>query len=343
MRQRAQGTLEFAVAFPVFLLLVFVVIELARVFYAWATIENNARAAARYLSTGQYDEALCLSGCADPADREQARLRAGLMRAREVLYGLLITTFGEQAGGPGSDQPGFYGVTICSSRAGFEFDPVTLRCEPGNDAGGPGDRVVVVVRHNHMIITPFLRPIVAYIPLIARREIINERFRTVRLLGLPPQIPTVPPPPTPTFTPAPTNTPTPTVPPTDTPTPTVTPTATATPTRTPTRTPTQTPTPTRTPTPTPTRTPTPTLCPPSVCTPTPTRTPTYTPTPTRTPTQTPTPTRTPTRTPTPTWTPTGTPTWTPTPTRTRTPTPPWTPTPPPSPTPTRTPTPGGFD
>jgi len=269
MRRLAQGTLEFAVALPIFLMLVFMVIELARVFYAWATIENNARAAARYLSTGQYDEAFCLSGCTDEADREQARLQAGLMRGREILYGLLVTSFGEQAGGPGSDAPGFYGVTICSSRAGFEFDPATLRCEPGNDAGGPGDRVVVVVRHNHMIITPFLRPIVSHIPLIARREAINERFRTVRLLGLPPQIPTVEPPPTPTFTPGPTDTPTPTPPPTDTPTPTPTATATPTPTststptatatRTPTRTPTRTrrPTRTRTPTPTPPRTPTP--------------------------------------------------------------------------------------
>ncbi|MBO9362505.1 MAG: pilus assembly protein, partial [Thermoflexus sp.] len=201
MRRLAQGTLEFAMALPIFLTLVFVVIELARVFYAWATIENNARAAARYLSTGQYDEALCLSGCVDEADREQARLRAGQMRGREIVFGLLITSFGEQAGGPGSEAPGFYGVTICSSRAGFEFDPATLRCRPSNDAGGPGDRVVVVVRHNHMIITPLLRPIVSQIPLIARREAINERFRTVRLLGLPPQIPTVVPPPTPTPTP----------------------------------------------------------------------------------------------------------------------------------------------
>jgi len=87
MRRLAQGTLEFAVALPIFLMLVFMVVELARVFYAWATIENNARAAARYLSTGQYDEAFCLSGCADEADREQARLQAGLMRAREILYG----------------------------------------------------------------------------------------------------------------------------------------------------------------------------------------------------------------------------------------------------------------
>ena len=260
MRRMAQGTLEFAVALPIFLLLVFMVIELARVFYAWATIENNARAAARYLSTGQYDPAFCLNGCADEADREQARLRAGLERGREILYGLLITQFGEQAGGPGSDTPGFYGVTICSSRPGFEFDPATLRCVPGNDAGGPGDRVVVVIRHNHMIITPLLRPIVAHIPLIARREVINERFRTVRLLGLPPEIPTVVPPPTPTFTPAPTDTPTPTPPPTDTPTPTAT----------------FTPKPTSTPKPT--RTPTPTACPPSICTPTPTPTPTRTPT-----------------------------------------------------------------
>ncbi|MER3467340.1 MAG: pilus assembly protein TadE, partial [Thermoflexus sp.] len=47
MLRRAQSVVEFALALPVFLLLVFVVIELGRLFYAWAAIENNARAAAR--------------------------------------------------------------------------------------------------------------------------------------------------------------------------------------------------------------------------------------------------------------------------------------------------------
>ncbi|MDW8065957.1 MAG: pilus assembly protein [Anaerolineae bacterium] len=379
MKQRAQGTLEFAIALPVFLMLVFMVIELGRVFYAWATIENNARAAARYLSTGQYDPSYCSAGCATDGDRAQARLQSGIARAREILFGLLITSFGNQAGGSGDNVPGFYGVTICSSRQGFEFDPVTLECRPTNDAGGPGDRVIVVIRHNHMVITPILRQITPFIPLIARRDIINEEFRTVRLLGMPPtvvggELPTATPTPlpTPTFTPTPSPTPSPTATPTPTPTFTPTPTPTATPTRTPTRTPTV----TLTPTPTPTRTPTPTLCPPSICTPTPTPTATPTRTPTRTPTVTLTPTLTPTRTPTPTLcppsvcTPTPTPTATPTRTPTRTPTvtltptltptptitPTWTPTRtpthtptrtptsnPPTPTRTATPTPGGYD
>ncbi|HXF70374.1 MAG TPA: TadE family protein, partial [Thermoflexus sp.] len=291
MARRAQGTLEFVVALPVFLLLTLMIIELGRAFYAWVTIENNARAAARYLSTGQYDPAYCNAGCTDDGDRAQARLRSGMDRAREILFGLLITTFGPQAGGPGSDVPGFYGVTICSSRQGVEFDPNTLECRPDNDAGGPGDRVLVVIRHNHMVISPILRQIVPSIPLIARRDIINEQFRTVRLLGLPPTVVGGEPP---TRTPTPSPTPTSTPSPTSTPTPTVTPTPTSTPTPTMTPTPTQTPTITPTRTPTRTRTPTPTLCPPSVCTPTPTPTPTRTPTvaPTRTPTRTRTPTPT---------------------------------------------------
>ncbi|MCS7250904.1 MAG: pilus assembly protein [Anaerolineae bacterium] len=346
MKRRAQGTVEFAIALPVFLMLVFMVIELGRVFYAWVTIENNARAAARYLSTGQYDPIHCGqdgSGCSTEEGRAQARLQSAMIRAQEILFGLLITAFGDQAGGPGSDMPGFYGVTICSSRA--TFDPVALTCSPDNDVGGPGDRVIVVIRHNHIVITPILRQITPFVPLIARRDIINEQFRTVRLLGMPPtvvggELPTATPTPlpTPTFTATPSPTPTPTV--TRTPTPTFTPTLTRTPTRTPTAT--LTPTSTSTPTPTPTRTPTPTLCPPSVCTPTPTPTPTFTRTPTQTPTVTFTPTLTPTRTPTPTVCPpsvcTPTPTPTPVPTRTPTRTPTITPTPMPTPTPTITPT-----
>ena len=108
------------------------------------------------------------------------------------------------------------------------------------DAGGPGDRVTITVLFDHPLITP-LRAIADWIPLLARREMIVEKYRTVRIQGLPPTIMG----PTATFTDTPTNTPTST--PTDTPTPTNTPTNT--PTRTPTNTATRTATPTNTPTP----------------------------------------------------------------------------------------------
>ncbi|MER3469176.1 MAG: hypothetical protein C4314_04300, partial [Thermoflexus sp.] len=101
--------------------------------------------------------------------------------AREIMAGLLVNS----SAGPG--EAGFYHVVICSSRAA-QFDDIHERCLPQDDAGGPGDRVVILVRFNHPIITPLLRPIAPWIPLVARREVINERFRTVRIRELPPTL-----------------------------------------------------------------------------------------------------------------------------------------------------------
>ena len=119
------------------------------------------------------------------------------------------------------------------------------------DAGGPGDRVAITVLFDHPLITP-LRAIADWVPLVARREMIVEKYRTVRIQGLPPTImgPTA----TNTSTATPTNTPT------NTSTPTETPTLTNTPTRTPTNTPTPTQTPTSTATATATPTPRPARC-----------------------------------------------------------------------------------
>lgn len=56
-RQRKGQTLaEFALTLPILLLLIFGIIEFGRIFQAWVTLQNSARAAARYATTGQYDE-----------------------------------------------------------------------------------------------------------------------------------------------------------------------------------------------------------------------------------------------------------------------------------------------
>ncbi|MBE2195424.1 MAG: pilus assembly protein [Anaerolinea sp.] len=97
------------------------------------------------------------------------------------------------------------------------------------DPGGPGDFVEVVVYFNHPLVTPLgfgrndgTGP---YIQLQARRVMINESFRTARVLELPSQgfatyVPTVPAPPG--------NTNTPTVRPSETPVPSRTPVPTST-------------------------------------------------------------------------------------------------------------------
>ncbi|GAP07605.1 TadE-like protein, partial [Anaerolinea thermolimosa] len=56
---RAQGLLEFALALPILLLLVFGVIEFGRIMQAWLALENGARFAVRYAVTGNYDIQYC--------------------------------------------------------------------------------------------------------------------------------------------------------------------------------------------------------------------------------------------------------------------------------------------
>jgi hypothetical protein len=52
--QKGQTLAEFALTLPILLLLLFGIIEFGRIFQAWVTLQNAARAGARYASTGQY-------------------------------------------------------------------------------------------------------------------------------------------------------------------------------------------------------------------------------------------------------------------------------------------------
>lgn len=56
-KRKGQTLAEFALTLPILLVLMFGIIEFARIFQAWVTLQNAARAAARYASVGEYDEA----------------------------------------------------------------------------------------------------------------------------------------------------------------------------------------------------------------------------------------------------------------------------------------------
>ncbi len=56
-KQDAQALVEFALTILVFLLLIFMIIEVARILQAYVTLQNAARAGARYAVTGQFLEA----------------------------------------------------------------------------------------------------------------------------------------------------------------------------------------------------------------------------------------------------------------------------------------------
>ena len=233
---RSQALLEFALALPILLALLFGIIDLAALFQAWLTVENIARQTVRYAVTGQYDPSFCVDG---PDDGTEACAGDGYEAEQDAARLLSVKAYADRQTvalfyNPSATQPeiGYLHVTVCSSRdadgdgaADFTYFAPSRSdyadCQQGgvskSDAGGPGDRVIIAVDFNHPYITPFLNQIWPMTHLFSSREGIVEQFRVPRLIALPPQFGL------PTLTPS--NTP----PPTATETATITPTATNTP------------------------------------------------------------------------------------------------------------------
>src|SRR5512143_175922 len=58
-RHFGQGLVEFALVLPILLALIFAIIEIARLLYAWLAVQNAARFAVRYAVTGNFDKQYC--------------------------------------------------------------------------------------------------------------------------------------------------------------------------------------------------------------------------------------------------------------------------------------------
>jgi Flp pilus assembly protein TadG len=169
-------------------------------------------------------------------------------------------------------------VTQSDPGAGLYWD-----ITPKEDAGGPGDSILIGVDFNHPLITPFLMQAWPYLHLTTVRRGIIEQFRASKAINVAP--PLLMPSPTASLTPSITASPTATSTPTFTPSPTATNTFTPSPTYTPSETPTLTLTASLTATQTasitltPSKTSTLTIVPSSTMTPSKTLTPSITPTP----------------------------------------------------------------
>ncbi len=282
-RTRAQGIVEFALVLPLTLFLVFGVIEFARAFQAWLSVQNGARFGVRYAVTGNYNVSYCAQAVTDPTivamypniaaedmadgtndckvprqwpdttpivnwdDKTQTLVDwARLPSIRDVAHQGAVAILQDRTQ-TGETDPGYFKITVCSSRTGFFIDPwpnattfTSAVCNPQDDPGGPGDRVQVVFDYTHPLISPIISQAWPVLRLTSLREGIVESFRRTRIINLPPTVSgpipteTLTPTTTPTNTATSTNTPTNTPTPTDTPTPTSTPTDTATPTPSPT-------------------------------------------------------------------------------------------------------------
>jgi len=218
-RSRAQGLVEFALILPVLLLVVFTIIELARLLHAWLAIENGARFGVRYAVTGEYDPALCTAPCDTDALKEQARVDSIKAAARAGAVAILRNE------GVPWNAPGYFKITVCTAAKYQDPDPLSTfdsaDCLPADDPGGPGQVVSVTVDFNHPLIVPGLSGFWPELHLNSRREAIVEQFRTARVVALPGGVPTLPatvtatPTASPSPSPSPTNSPSPT--PTETP------------------------------------------------------------------------------------------------------------------------------
>lgn len=198
---RGQGLVEFAMIVPVMLTAFFVIIELGRLYHAWAAVENGARFGIRYAITGEFDSSNCSGPCDDASEEESARLDT----VKDVVWaGSESIIRLDQGTGSNTDQ-GFFNVTICPPDDLVDpadtFD--TFSCSPSEYAGDPGEKVTVVVEYNHPILVPIVSSIVSEVRLTAEREATVETFRQVKADAAPGYSP---PPPPPAMTAAPTST-----------------------------------------------------------------------------------------------------------------------------------------
>ena len=273
----AQSFVEFALALPILLLLMFGIIEMGRLMQAWLALENGARFAVRYAITGQYLVEYCddadaalgstyaaadlvdgVADCKVPDSEDDyekmsnelqdwARLPSIRANALAGATGIALDeqasisgnyiTYLTDAYATGGDvlsqlnrgnptEPGYFSISTCSNRSngeentqyllnpnGFWYDtdpsdgiedpPHTNEsrypyyCElvedpKGaqtviryvDDAGGPGDRVRVILTYRHKLITPFLSSWWPTLKLTTQREGVVEKFRTSRVTGL---------------------------------------------------------------------------------------------------------------------------------------------------------------
>lgn len=174
----------------VVVVLVFVVIEGGRLIAAQSSVDRAAREAARYAVTGLFDPAHCPADSnqcdavkQQPKDvRETWEDEARLLSIKDIVRVALGAEAAEVAR-----------IVVCSTRLDetgqvkYTYDSATRQCLPHDDAGGPGDKVVVDVATDYSI-GSFLGSGAGSISLHSNQEMIVERYRTARIQGLPPTI-----------------------------------------------------------------------------------------------------------------------------------------------------------
>ena len=220
-RSTGQALVEFALMAVVLMMIMFIIIEAARILWAWGTVQNAAREGARYAITGQFDWPDCavssLPKFNTPEYCDDLRVASVISRTHIGLTGLPLN----ETSGLFEDND-YYQIEVWGVNQGGALQK--------NFAGMPNMPVIVRAYYRVPIISPFFSSILPSIPVFGQVTMYNETFGELgggsnQGAALPPPIPAIP---TAGVTPSPTFTPTPD-PSTSTPTPKPANTATATP------------------------------------------------------------------------------------------------------------------
>jgi len=209
-RSTGQALVEFAIMAVVLMMIIFIIIEAARILWAWGTVQNAAREGARYAITGQYDWPDCavssLSKFNTPEYCDDLRVASVISRTHKGLTGLPLN----ETSGAFEDKD-YYQIEVWGVNQGGALQK--------NFAGMPSMPVIVRAYYRVPIISPFFSSILPSIPVFGQVTMYNESFGQLgggsnQGAALPPPIPAIPTAgvtPSPTFTPTPdpsTNTPT---------------------------------------------------------------------------------------------------------------------------------------
>jgi len=177
-KDKGQGIAELALVLPVLLMVIFGMIEMARLVQTYLAVQHAAREGARYAVVGLPSEDECatvyghscearlVNGDVCPTEYSAFRTDAIKEKAREAAIGLPWDPSETNA-----SAPRYLGVMVQGQRSFYAgADP--------DCPGVPGARVRVRVSFNLPVMTPILSGIMPVIQVSAQTEMINEGFQT---------------------------------------------------------------------------------------------------------------------------------------------------------------------
>ena len=163
-KTKAQAIVEFAIVLPVLLLVLVGIIEVSRLMFAWIVIENSTRFGIRYATTGNYDNAYCLSmfgvDCKTDDEVDDARIPSIKDETESIVIGFFLRNTRSESVTTADDR--YFNVTVCSAQDGRVFTPpqnnkpvyasCILNGVTNEHPGAPGQRVVVAADYNFTFI-----------------------------------------------------------------------------------------------------------------------------------------------------------------------------------------------